>query len=552
MFSDGLINFVFGKDKPMNPKLLLTLSAAFAVAACSAPGKSQKVASSDWSAQCVSLKNLRIENTKITKAEWLSEGLINADRMSSLTGGRASEQKVGAHCVVEGEIGARTGVDGKPYGTRFQMRLPQAWNNKFLFQGGGGVNGFVAPALGSIPVRTSTAAPALVRGYAVVSMDGGHPTPTPDFGGDPQARLDFAYQSIGKVTQVAKQLLQNVYQATPQHSYFMGCSNGGREAMIAAQRYSEEFDGVIAANPGFRLSRAAVAEVWDTHQFMKIAPKNSDGQKILANALTQADLDKVSQAVLNRCDAKDGLKDGVINAWESCDFRPETAGLSPAKTAALKAVFDGAKTSKGEQIYSGWFYDSGINSDDWRRWKLGTSQTAQPDARNVTLGEGSLKWYFMTPPVPDMDLSEFDFDRDTPKTNATGKINDATATDMSAFANKGGKFIIITGISDPVFSAKDQRDWFVQMQRDTPEAVTFSRMFMVPGMTHCGNGKAFDDFDPLTALEDWHKQGRAPEQLLAKGKSFPERSMPLCAYPKIAVFKGGDKHKAESFACEDK
>lgn len=534
----------------MNPKLAFALCTAFAATACGSLNQPKSAANPPAAAQCIALKQVRIENTQITKAEWSNDGLVGADRMSSLTGGSTADKQAGAHCVVEGEIGARTGVDGKPYGTKFQMRLPQNWNRKFLFQGGGGVDGFVAPALGSIPVRTSSATPALARGYAVVSMDGGHPTPTPDFGADPQARLDFAYQSTGKVTKVAKQLIQKLYQSAPQRSYFIGCSNGGREAMIAAQRYPTEFDGVIAANPGFRLSRAAVAEVWDTHQLMKIAPKNSDGHKILANALTQADLDQVSQAVLNRCDAKDGLKDGLINAWESCDFRPEMAGLSSAKTAALKAVFDGAKNSKGEQIYSGWFYDSGINGEDWRRWKLGTSQTAEPNARNITLGYGSLKWYFMTPPVPDFDLSRFDFDTDTPKTYATGKINDATDTDMGAFQKNGGKFIIVTGISDPVFSAKDQRDWFVAMQRDTPNAENFSRMFMVPGMNHCGRGKAFDDFDPLTALENWHDKDQAPEFMLAKGKSFPDRSMPLCAYPKIAVYKGGDGQKAESFVCE--
>ncbi|ASK27379.1 tannase/feruloyl esterase family alpha/beta hydrolase [Neisseria chenwenguii] len=499
--------------------------------------------------QCTALKNAKIADTQITKAEWSADGSVGADRMSALTGGAAQAQKAGAHCVVEGEIGARTGVDGKHYGTKFQLRLPAQWNGRFLFQGGGGVDGFVAPAVGSVPVRSSTATPALMRGYAVVSMDGGHPTPTPDFGADPDARLDFAYRSIGKTTAAAKELLYRMYRAAPKHSYFMGCSNGGREAMIAAQRYPQEFDGVIAANPGFRLSRAAVAEVWDTHQFMKIAPKNSAGQKILANALTQKDLDKVSRAVLKRCDAKDGLKDGVINAWESCDFKPESAGLGRAKTAVLKAVFGGAKNSKGQQIYSGWFYDTGISAEGWRSWKLGNSQTAKPDARNITLGEGSLKWYFMTPAVPDFDVAKFDFDRDTPKTYATGKINDATATDMSGFKVRGGRFIIATGISDPVFSAKDQRDWFRQMQRDTAGAEEFSRMFMVPGMTHCGGGQAFDDFDPLTALENWHDKGQAPERLTAKGKAFPGRSMPLCAYPKTAVYTGGDKNKAESFTC---
>ncbi|STZ77311.1 tannase/feruloyl esterase family alpha/beta hydrolase [Bergeriella denitrificans] len=531
----------------MSRTLMIALTAAFAAPVAAAPAFTGKAPAS--AQQCLALKNARIADTQITKAEWSADGEVAGDRMSALTGGRGRAVQAGAHCIVEGEIGARTGIDSKPYGTKFQLRLPAAWNRKFLFQGGGGVNGFVGPALGSIPIRASSATPALTRGYAVVSMDGGHPTPTPDFGGDPEARLDFAYRSTGKVTAVAKSLIRQMYRAEPQHSYFMGCSNGGREAMIAAQRYPQEFDGVIAANPGFRLSRAAVAEVWDTHQFMKIAPKNADGHQILANALTQADLDKVSQAVLRRCDAKDGLKDGVINAWESCDFQPEMAGLSKAKTAALKAVFDGAKNSRGGQIYSGWYYDSGINAKGWRDWKLGDSQTAEPNARNVTLGAGSLKWYFMTPPVPDFDLSRFDFDTDTPKTDATGKINDATDTDMSAFKNNGGKFIIITGISDPVFSAKDQRDWFRAMQRDTPDAASFSRMFMVPGMTHCGGGQAFDDFDPLTALENWHDHGTAPERILAKGKAFPGRSMPLCAYPKTATFTGGNPELAESFVC---
>ena len=499
--------------------------------------------------QCLALKNTVIADTAVAKAEW-SNGEIAADRMSALTGGSSNVLKASAHCIIEGEIGGRTGADGKHYGTKFQLRLPENWNGNFLFQGGGGVDGFVAPAVGSIPVRSSTATPALMRGYAVVSMDGGHPTPTPDFGADQQARLDFAYQSTGKVTNVAKQLIQKMYSAAPKHSYFMGCSNGGREAMIAMQRYPLEFDGVIAANPGFRLSRAAVAQQWDYQQFMKIAPKDKAGNKILANALTQADLDKVSEAVKNRCDARDGLKDGIVNAWESCDFKAEHAGLSRAKTAALKAVMDGAKDSRGNQIYSGWYYDAGMNQPDWRAWKLGSSQTAKPDSRGVTLGAGSLKWYFMTPAVPDFDLDKFDFDRDTPKTNQTGALNDAVSTDLSTFAARGGKFIIVTGVSDPVFSAKDQVEWFKRMNRDTKNAQSFSRMFMVPGMNHCGGGDAYGDFDPLSALEEWHGKNRAPENLTARGsQSRAGKAMPLCAYPKTAVYIGGDSSKAESFEC---
>ena len=499
--------------------------------------------------KCAALKNAALADVQITRAEWSSGG-IGADAMSALTGGSAATQQAQAHCVVEGEIGARTGADGKHYGTRFQLRLPEKWNRRFLFQGGGGVDGFVTPAVGNIPIRNSTATPALMRGYAVVSMDGGHPTPTPDFGTDQQARLDFAYQSTGKLTHIAKQLIRKMYETAPQHSYFMGCSNGGREAMIAAQRYPLEFDGVIAANPGFRLSRAAVAQQWDYQQFMKIAPQNAQGEKILANAFTVDDLNQLSQAIAAQCDVRDGLQDGIVNAWETCDFTPDSLNWSKNKIAALKAIFDGAKNSQGQPIYSGWYYDTGVNQPDWRAWKLGSSQTAKPDSRGVTLGAGSLVWYFMTPAAPDFDWHTFDFDRDTPKTNQTGAINDAIGTDLSSFQARGGKLIVVTGVSDPVFSAKDQVAWFRQMQQDTKNAAGFSRLFMIPGMNHCGGGQAFNDLDPLTALENWHDNNQAPAHLLAQGKSFPGKQMPICAWPRIATYKSCDTAKAESFECQ--
>lgn len=505
----------------------------------------------DFSAnECAALTHSKIGNTQITKAEWNASGEVPADRMSALTGGAKKTLQAPPHCIVEGEIGARTGADGKPYGIKFQLRLPQTWNHKFLFQGGGGLDGFVAPAVGSIPINTATATPALMRGYAVLTMDSGHPTPTPDFGADQQARLDYAYQAIGKAAPVAKQLIQDAYQNSPKHSYFMGCSNGGRAAMIAAQRYPLEFDGVIAANAGFRLSRAAVAEQWDNQQLMKIAPKNAQGEKIFANALTQEDLDKVSQGVLAKCDVLDGLKDGIINAWEKCDFTPDALDLPKEKIAALKAIFEGAKNSRGEAIYTGWFYDSGINQPGWRGWKLGDSQTAEPNARNIVLSAGSMKYYFMTPMQPDFDLMKFDFDKDTPLVYQTGAINDAISTDLSSFKANGGKLIVVTGVSDPVFSALDQRNWFQELQKDTQGADEFARFFALPGMNHCGGGNGLDDVDPLSALENWHDKGEAPNSLLAKSKTYPNKQMPVCAYPKVATYQGGDENSASSFVCK--
>ncbi|RIY36192.1 tannase/feruloyl esterase family alpha/beta hydrolase [Psittacicella gerlachiana] len=500
---------------------------------------------------CQNINALNLgDNVKITQVSINQTGKIPADPMSAFTGGSPVDLETAPHCVIRGIIDERVGADSKPYGTQFELRLPSNWNQAFLFQGGGGVDGFVAPAVGSVPINTAKAVPALSRGYAVVSMDGGHPNPTPEFGLDQQARLDFAYQAIGKVVTIAKQIVTSTYGQKPTYSFFMGCSNGGREAMIAAQRYPTEFNGVIAVNAGFRLSRANVAQQWDYQQFMQAAPRNAQGEKILANALTQEDLDKVQQVILKQCDARDGLSDGIINAWESCKIDPNTLPLSAEKIQALTAVMNGAVNSKGEQIYAGWYWDSGINQPDWRRWKLGTSQIGKPNSLGVSLGSGSLVYYFMTPSQPNFDLEKFDFDRDTPLVYQTGAINDAISTDLSTFFANDGKLIVVTGASDPVFSAKDQVEWYQQMLADTAKGKDQSRLFVLPGMNHCGGGNGLDDVDPLSALERWNQTKVAPEQILARGTQHPSKEMPVCAYPQVATYVGGDPKVATSYSCK--
>lgn len=511
---------------------------------------------------CAALTGAAPHNARIEQAQWQAAQALAVDAHSALTGGAAHGLPVGAHCLVRGTINPRTGVDGQPYGIRFELRLPAAWNDKFLFQGGGGTNGFVAPALGSIPSHGSTATPALMRGYAVVSQDSGHDGTDTRFAQDQQARLDYAYASTGQVTVVAKQLIQQFYGEAARKSYFMGCSNGGREAMMAAQRYPTEFDGIVAGNPGFRLTYAGVGEAWDNQQLLRLAPSNAQGEKIVANAFTQAELDLVSRAILARCDARDGLADGLVNAWEQCDFQPgplqcragqDDGCLAADKVEVLQAVFAGAKNSRGENVYASWPWDAGINTAGWRAWKLGSSQTAQPNAINFTMGAAALRDYFMTPYNPAFDVLKFDFDRDVEKLSQTAAIHDADATFLTTFAARGGKLIVFQGVSDPVFSAHDIRDWYRRLQQDMGSATPgFARLFMIPGMTHCGGGAGLDDFDPLTALEQWTDQGRAPQQIIATG-TLPgdtrARSQPLCPYPQIAVYRGSDVRAAESFQC---
>ncbi len=505
--------------------------------------------------KCLELKNSKIYQTNITEAVWVEAGDLPQDQNARLSGASSKPVQAPAHCILKGDIEKRIGVNNKEYSINFELRLPENWNDKFLFQGGGGLNGVVSPAVGKTPFRASSASPALTRGYAVVSNDSGHVGNSPDFAEDQQARLNYAFASTGKVTHVAKQLIDIAYGNLPKHSYFMGCSNGGREAMQAAMRYPNEFDGVVAGNPGFRLAYAAVGEAWDNQQFMKYAPANEKGEKIVANALTQEDLDILVAGIVKRCDDKDGLKDGIINAWEKCDFKPEMVQdkLGKDKVALLNAIFGGAKNNKGENVYSSWPYDAGLNSAGWRMWKHGTSQTGTPNSINFMMGVGSLTGYFMTPRVPDFDPLKFNFDTDVKKVSQIAGINNADSTDLSTFKARGGKMIIIEGVSDPVFSADDLRDWYNQLNNDMKDVNTFARMFMVPGMTHCGGGPAMEDFDPLTALEMWTEKGIAPDSIIAKaGPEYPNKDaeQPLCPYLKVATYIGGNKNKASSFKCK--
>lgn len=522
------------------------------------------VQASDLRAACQQLENIGLAGVTFNTIKWQRAGRAAKDPSTAFTGASAQDQSLPAYCLVQGEIDAYQGVGNKPYGTRFELRLPANGNHSLLFQGGGGVDGFVAPALGSIPAHNSTAKPALERGYAVVSMNGGHPKPTAEFGEDQQARINFAYAAIGKVTLVAKSLTRQFYQQNIKHTVFMGCSNGGREAMMAAQRYPNEFDGIIAGDPGFRLAKAAIGEAWDSQQLMSIAPKNTEGERVLARALTQSDMDVLSEAVLKKCDILDGIKDGFINNYQACHFSPEAVAcgagekehcLTSDKVKVVNAIFKGAHNSAGEALYSSWPYDAGINAKNWREWKLGTAQKGKPNALNLLLGAGSLVNYFMTPPQPEMSALDFDFDSDPQKIVETAEINDADATFLSSFIHHGGKMIIFQGMADPVFSADDIISWYQQVVNnsaagDVARTQQFARLFMIPGMTHCGGGPALDDIDPLSALENWLDKGKAPAQLAAHGAGkLAGRSQPLCPYPAHAHYVKGDPKKISSYQC---
>ncbi|MET7242388.1 tannase/feruloyl esterase family alpha/beta hydrolase [Methylobacterium sp. EM32] len=515
---------------------------------------------------CGDLAQLARPDLRITRAEALPAGTLPADNpgRAALTGAARAKAALPAHCLVEGTIDPRTGAGGVAYGIGFQLRLPDAWNGRFLFQGGGGLDGVIGEALGAIPVSGATAAPGLLRGYAVASTDSGHrgrDNADASFGLDQQARIDFAYRAVGEVAREARALIASRYGRPPAHAYFMGCSNGGRSALMAATRFPTAFDGIVAGAPAFRLTRAALGQIWDMQAFLAAAPKDQEGRPILAEAFSEADLALVAQSVLKACDAADGLADGAVEAVSSCRFDPASLACPGDKNAtclgerqveALRRAFRGAEDGKGQPVYASWPWDPGLAAPGWRAWKLGTSKTATPNARNATLGPAAIANYFLTPPDPGFDALRFDFDRDPPRTAETAALNDPTGTFLSTFTARGGRLLVYQGVADPVFSARDLVAHWQELARSNGGAAfsETARLFLVPGMTHCGGGPALDDFDPLTAIEAWVERGEAPDRLLARGTAFPGRTRPLCPYPQEARYQGGEAERAESFACQ--
>jgi feruloyl esterase len=509
-----------------------------------------------------------------------------------------------AHCELLGKINERTGANSQRYAIQFRLRLPNTWNGRFFFQGGGGSNGVIGNALGNLQGQQRTT--ALELGYAVVSQDAGHDNlansdPTRNgnqtFGFDPQARLDFGYNSYDQVTQAAKALIQIFYGRAPERSYYVGCSEGGREGMMMSQRFPAYFDGILACSPGFKLPKAAVAgEVFDTQVYAELAKTQGTydkfGQPLLSKTFTDEDIDLAAQSILAACDKLDGLEDGIIDNFPACTadlVKPKLADitckgpkrntcLTGPQVNALVKVIAGAKGSKGELLYADWAWDRGIGGKagdayyvGWRAWKLGAFDSPTNAGINATLGAGAVSAIFTTPPTP-LAMSGgtpmafmlgLDLERDGAKIYAESPdfaqsawdFMMASSTDLSAFRSRGGKMIIVHGVSDPIFSIKDSINWWTELnQKNNGTASDFVRLFAVPGMNHCNGGPATDEFDAFTALVNWVEKKSPPASIVAKagpGSPWPGRTRPLCSWPAQARYKGsGSIEDAANFSCQ--
>lgn len=486
-------------------------------------------------------------------------------------------------CKIQGELEKRTSkIDGQVYSIGFEMRLPNHWNDRFLFQGNGGNDGRIVPATGG---SANHAESALDRGFAVVSTNAGHQSKSllggAAFGLDPIARLNYGYQANEKLTPVAKAIIQTYYNKLPEFSYFQGCSNGGRHAMVAASRLSNEFDGFLAGNPGFNLPKAAIQHAWDIQWLSKL---NEDISKSISSEKMQL----LATAITNACDSLDGIRDGMVQATEACqgnfDLRSlqcsannnhDASCIDSQSLDVIEKLFSGPTNNGGELLYSDWVFDYGVSASDWRRWKIHSPIADLPMI--ATLGAGSLATIFTTPPTefeptPNNFISflrEFDFEKDAKKISAVNSVytespmDFMTPPDVNRYSNlkeSGGKLLVYHGASDGVFSVKDTINWYKALAAShSNKQIDFAKLYVVPGMNHCAGGPATDQFDMLTTLMQWAEEGEEPlavnAQVNPRNTELPanwskQRSRPLCPYPEVAVYNSGDKESSSSFACQ--
>jgi len=493
-------------------------------------------------AACDALRQLRVEGVAltVTKTEWMSAG---APLPAGRGGGPPVASNLPAYCRMDGVIDRRTGAAGATYGIGFAIALPENWNGRFLFQGGGGLNGTVGAPLGTSAAGDQS---ALARGFAVVSTDTGHQgTGTFDgsFMQDQQANLDFAYAAIGRVAEIAKRIIALHYGKAPDRSYFVGCSTGGREAMLMTQRYPLLFDGVVAGAPAMRTDYSGIGDRWVAATLNEIAPKNAQGQPATRDALSESDKKAVIDGIVNACDANDGIKDGLIFNVTACKFDPKTlvcggakqdGCLTMAQATTLEKAFAGPKDSKGRQVYPGFAWDTGLANTQGLPGLLHGGQVIGGAANTIGM---------------DVDAAV-----EQAQSNPASALSTSSRwTNLNTFSGRGGKLIFWHGVSDPWFSALDTVDYYQRMTQANggPDQVrNWSRLFLVPGAGHCGGGPSLDTFDALSALVQWVEQGTPPESLKATGRAFPGRSRPLCAYPLHAQYKGqGNPEDSASFEC---
>jgi feruloyl esterase len=519
-----------------------------------------KVASA---APCESLASLKLSQTTITASEIVRPGEFLPPGDPPADAARVVYQSLPEFCRVQGII--QPSSDSH---IEFEVWLPvSGWNKKYLGTGNGGFAGAIGyTKIGSLTPSLST---ALLAGYAASATDTGHNAANTDASwaiGHPEKVIDFGYRAIHETAVAAKAIIATYYGVEPKKSYFNSCSNGGRQALMEAQRFPSDYDGIIAGDPANFATHLSVAEIWNL-QALALDP---------ASYIPASKLPAIEAAVLSVCDAKDGVKDGVIDNPSKCKFDPKMLLCRAAESAncltqpqitALRKIYEGPRNSRGQQIFPGLFPGAETGSRGWSYWVVGAESLQ--NASDYTYGVGALA--NMQYQDPNWDFRGYNVDRDVPITdNKTATVRNATNPDLKSFYDRGGKLILYHGWNDPAIAPQNTIQYYnnVVSKMGKKSATAFVRLYMVPGMQHCGDGPGPTDFgtvvgglDPAhsiaSALELWVEDGIAPARIITtKYKTADDpasgilRTRTLCPYPQKAQWKGsGSTDDSANFEC---
>jgi hypothetical protein len=454
-----------------------------------------------------------------------------------------------AHCRVTGLLSPEIA---------FEVSLPEKWNGRFYMIGNGGHAG---EALDD-PMRAAQRDAALQVGFAFAQTNTGHDArkePGASFVmSNPEKAIDYAYRAVHLTALTTKEITKLYYGNAASRAYWNSCSNGGRQGLIEAQRFPADFDGIVVASPWVDQTGFTIGAMWN--------------QKALSAApVTPAKLAMVGQHVMEKCDALDGLKDGLIDDPRKCAFDPArdvpacSAGadgpdcLTAAQAAAIAKVYSGP-VSNGHPFFPGYMPGSegvmpglfgGGTGSGWTNVIVTTQPGAKP--ADFNLAEGTMRYLVPRPPQPEYDYQTFKFDRDIHLLDYWSTQADAKNPDLAKFHERGGKLLMTYGWADSILQPMMGVNYYEQaVAKNGPGTAAFFRLFMAPGMAHCGGGIGPDRHDPMTAMINWVEKGKAPDSMMASRvvQDKVVRTRPLCPYPQVARYSGqGSIDDASNFRC---
>ena len=445
----------------------------------------------------------------------------------------AASSTLAAYCKVVGLIEPKL---------NFELRLPTTWNRKLHYGGGGGYNGAIPPVVSA----------ALNAGYAQVSSDSGHQGSGLDASfalNDQQAALLFGSLSVPTVMGAATEIVRAHYRRNASRSYFEGCSNGGREALMNVQRYPTLFDGVISRAPAYN---------WVG--LMGAFNRTAKALAAPGGAINAAKTSTLAHAVLAACDALDGVADGVVSNPQACHFDPATLRcpggadsgdgcLSDPQLAAVASWTSPAAFAGGTYHNPGWPLSGNEDvNGSWNAWTTGAASL------QFLFSDTTVKNYLARNPAA--NSLTYDFDSNVAALNYLSALNDATNPNLHPFLGANGKLILWHGGNDSALTVKATTEYYgrvVSAVGGRANADYFVRYYIAPGVNHCAGGPGADSADLLTALDEWVTRGRAPRTLLATQRNATGATVltrPLCIYPAYPRYKGtGNVNAASSFAC---